>query len=257
VATPRILIWDLETSPNVVAKFSLREEYVGHTNILAERYIICAAWKELGAKGTQAVSVLDDPARYRKTPHDDKHVVIKLHKVLSEVDVVVAHNGDGFDSKWLNGRILFHGLPPLPPIKSVDTLKIARRMFNLNSNRLDYLGKYLGFGGKKSTPPGLWIDVLRGDAKAVKTMVDYNKRDVELLEQVFLKLRPYVPDLNAYALFGADSKTCPKCGSTNTGSRGWHASLTQVYRRNQCRDCHGWFRSRKSEQEHTAKVRGL
>jgi len=240
----------------VVAKFSLREEYVAHTNLLQERYIICAAWKELGAKGTQAVAVTDDPARYRKTPHDDKHVVTKLHKVLSEVDVVVAHNGDAFDSKWLNGRILFHGLPPLPPIKSVDTLKIARRMFNLNSNRLDYLGKYLGFGGKKSTPPGLWIDVLKGDAEAVKTMVAYNKRDVELLEQVFLKLRPYMPDLNAHALFGSGA-VCPKCGSKDVQRRGWHASVTQVYRRNQCQACKGWFRSRKADADHTATMRGL
>ncbi len=256
VAEPRILFWDLETSHNVIAKFSLREEYVQHTSIIQERYIICGAWKWLGEKRVQAVSVLDDAKRYKKTPHDDRHVVETLHGVLSEADVIVAHNGDKFDTRWLNGRILAHGLDPLPAIRSVDTLKVSRRKFDLNSHRLDYLGKYLGLGGKTSTPAGLWLKVLQGDRKAVKTMVDYNKRDVELLEQVFLKLRPYIPDFQAYALF-PKGDNCPKCGSSKVNARGWHCSLTQVYRRMQCMDCKGWHRKRTSEKEHTAKVRSI
>lgn len=257
MADPKIVLWDIETSHNLVAKFSLREEYVAHTNIVRERYVICGAWKELGNPTTHAVSVLNDPTRYKNDPHDDYHVITKLHMVLSKADVIVAHNGDGFDMKWVNGRILFHNLAPLPPVRSVDTLKVARRMFSLNSNRLDYIGKYLGLGGKTSTPPGLWMDVLKGDRKAVKTMVDYNKRDVELLEQVFLKLRPYMPDHMAHALFNDGQHCCPKCGSQKVQSRGWHASITQVYRRFQCQACNGWFRKRTSTKEHSASVRGL
>lgn len=240
-------MWDIETSHNLVAKFSLREEYVPHTSIVQERYIICAAWKELGAKTTQAVSVLDDPKRYATSPHDDYHVVKTLHGMMSEADVIIAHNGDQFDSKWLAGRILAHKLSPLPPIQSIDTLKVARRVFSLNSNRLDYLGKYLGFGGKASTPHGLWMDVLRGDKKAIKTMVDYNKRDVELLEQVFERLRPFAPEHFNRQLQGAVG--CPRCESMHVQSRGTHKTTTQVYQRYQCVDCGGWFRDRKADKK--------
>lgn len=256
MAEPRIVLYDLETSHNVIAKFDLREEYTNPANIIQERFIICAAWKGLGEKRTQAVSGLDNPKRFKANLADDRHVVETLHGVLSEADAIVAHNGDKFDLRWLQGRMLFHGLPPLPPFKSIDTLKIARKAFYLNSNRLDYLGKYLGFGGKASTPGGLWMDVLRGDKKAIRTMVDYNKRDVELLEQVFLKIRPYASTALNHQLF-AQHEGCPHCGSQKFERRGYRYADTQVYARFQCQVCRKWFRSRKAEKGRAATHRTL
>lgn len=242
---PKILIWDIETTHNVVASFDLRDEYTPHTNIIQERYVVCACWKFLGEKKVYSVSTLDDPKRYAKNPHDDYHVIKTLHEVLSESDVIVAHNGDAFDKKYLETRILFHGLPALPPITSIDTYKVAKSRFKFNSNRLDYLGKFLGFGGKKSTPPGLWLDVLKGDPKAIQTMVDYNKRDVTLLESIFLKLRPYIQNHISRELFGKVG--CPRCGSHKIQSRGVHRAITKIYQRFQCQSCSGWFRQLKAE----------
>lgn len=247
VSTPRIVLWDVETAHNILAKFDLREEYTSHGNILQERYMICGAWKVLGERRVSAVSVLDDPKRFSKSPADDRHVVQVLREVLMGADVIVAHNGDQFDLKWLNGRMLFHGMEPLPPIPSVDTLRVARRVFMLNSNRLDYLGKYLGIGGKTSTPQGLWIEVLKGSAKAIRTMVAYNKRDVELLEDVFVKLRPYAPEVFNRHLVEGQEKGCPRCGSDEVQRRGVHRSITQTYQRWQCQSCRGWFRSRTAD----------
>lgn len=258
MAEPRIVLYDIETSHNIIAKFDLRDEYVPHTNILQERFMICAAWKTLGEKRTSAVSGLDDAERFAKNVADDRHVVTTLHKTLSEADVIVGHNSDKFDFRWLQGRMLFHGLPPLPPLKSVDTYKVARRQFALNSNRLDYIGKYLGLGGKTSTPFGLWLDVLKGDKKAVRTMVAYNKRDVELLEQIYLKLLPYAgPTINLQLY--AENKCCPHCGSKKFESRGYRYADTQVYRRFQCLEakCQKWFRSRRAERDSAATHRAL
>jgi hypothetical protein len=240
---PKILLWDIETSHNIVASFQLRDEYTPHTNILQERFVICAAWKWLGEKKVHTVSVMDDSKRFSKDVADDKHVIETLHKVLSEADVIIAHNGDRFDTKFIETRALFHGLPALPPITSIDTYKVAKARFMFNSNRLDYLGKFLGFGGKKSTPAGLWLDVLKGDKKAIKTMVDYNKRDVTLLENVFLKLRPYVANHINREIFGKVG--CPRCGSKKVQSRGFHRAITKTYRRFQCQKCSGWFRDLK------------
>jgi hypothetical protein len=240
---PKILLYDIETSHNLLAKFDLREEYTPHTNIVQERFVICAAWKLLGQKQTDAVAVTPKQA----LAGDDSAALKVIHRVLSDADVIVAHNGDRFDLPWLNGRFLFHKMPPLPLMRSVDTLKVAKRAFSLNSNRLDYLGKFLGVGGKTTTPAGLWLQVLKGDAKAINTMVAYNKRDVTLLEDVFLRLRPYVPDFLNREFFGGDQNACPKCGSKNVERRGYKAALTQIYQQFFCRDCQGWFRARKAE----------
>ncbi len=234
-----------ETTHNLVAKFNLGEEYVGHDCVVQERYIVCASWKTLGQAKVEAVSVLDSPKTYARNPHDDAYVVAKLHQVLSGADVIVAHNGDHYDIKFLRGRMLYHGLKPLPPIMSLDTLQTARSMFHLNSNRLDYLGRYLGLGMKKPTKTGLWLRVLKGDQKAVREMVAYNKQDVVLLERVFQKLTPYMSNYVNRQLFGQEGG-CPRCGSRQTQARGVHRTLTQLYQRFQCLDCGGWFRERKA-----------
>ena len=243
---PRIILWDVETTHNVVAAFQLRDnDYIPHQNILRERYIVCAAWKTFGTQRVHSVSTLDDPKRFKENPHDDRHVIQTLHRVLSDADVLVAHNGDQFDLKMVEGRILIHGMEPLPPKATVDTLKVARRRFRLNCNRLDYLGQILGLGRKKETKPGLWLDVLQGDPTAIKTMLRYNRQDVLLLEQVFLKLRPYVAHHVNREMFGDIG--CPRCGSLKVQSRGVYRAITRTYQRFVCLACQGWFRQVKSE----------
>jgi hypothetical protein len=244
---PKIVLWDIETTHNLAAVFNLaHNDYINPENIVQERYIVCAAWKTLGQKAISAVATTDDPELYRQKPHSDKFVVETLHTVLSDADVIVAHNGDQYDIKFTEGRMLYHGLPPLPPILKIDTLKEARNRFLLNSNKLDYLGNYLGVGRKKPTSSGLWLRVLQADPTAVMEMVKYNKQDVALLERVFLKLRPYMAQHTNRHLFG-DKTGCPRCGSLRIQSRGKHRSITQVYQRFQCQDCGGWFRDKNAD----------
>jgi len=247
LSEPRIVLWDIETTHNLAAVFRLTQnDYIQPDNIVQERYIICAAWKTLGEKKISAVSTLDDKKLFKKDPFNDLHVVKTLHGVLSNADIIIAHNGDHYDIKFTKGRMLVQGLPPLPPILSIDTLKTARSQFLLNANNLDYLGKMLGVGRKKPTKGGLWLKVLQGDKDAIREMVSYNKQDVQLLEDVFLKLRPHIPDHVNRQLFTGDKSGCPRCGSKHVQSRGVHRALTQTYQKFVCVDCGGWFRNRKS-----------
>ena len=244
---PRILYYDLETSLQLAAIFSLQHnDYIDPSALVTERYIICASWAWDGEDEVHTVSVLDDPKRYKANPHDDFHVVKTIHKVLSEADVVIGHNSDHFDNRYVATRALVHGLGPLPPFNSVDTYKIAKSKLLLNSNKLDYLGKLLGLGEKIKTSPGLWMRVLNGNKDAVKEMVDYNVQDVILLEKVFLKLRPYCSSHINRELFGGIG--CPRCGSSDVQSRGVHRAITKIYQRFQCQSCSGWFKLLKPEQ---------
>lgn len=244
---PKILYWDLETSLELVAVFQLaKNDWIDPASLVTERYIICASWKWKGESAVHSVSVLDNPKLYANDPYNDRHVVETLYKVMHEADVIVAHNGDQFDTRYLRTRALFHSMPPLPPITSVDTYKVAKSMFMFNANRLNYVGGLLGVGQKKHTTAGLWMRVLKGEKKAIKEMVAYNKQDVLLLERVYNKLAPYMPNHISRELFGLHG--CPRCGSKKVQSRGFHRAFTRTYRRFQCQNptCMGWFRALRS-----------
>jgi hypothetical protein len=130
----------------------------------------------------------------------------------------------------------------------VDTLKVARRNFALTSNKLDYLGRYLGLGRKIDTGGiDLWLGCMRGNKKDWKLMVDYNCQDVLLLEKVYHKLLPWIadhPNLTLYSL--NEAPACPKCGSEDLQWRGYAYTAASAFRRFQCNDCGGWGRERYS-----------
>jgi DNA polymerase III epsilon subunit-like protein len=256
MAEAKTVLYDLETTHNLAAVFRLaNEDYIPPENIVAERYIVCASWKVLGESKIHSVSTLDNRKLFKKDPSNDAHVCEVLHDVLAEADVIVAHNGDRYDLKFAETRMLFHGIDPLPPITSIDTLKVAKDRFLFNSNKLDYLGNFLGVGRKKHTTAGLWLEVLRGNEEAIEEMIGYNKQDVALLERVFQKLQPYMKDhLNRELL---SEGGCPRCGSKKVQSRGVHKAISRTYRRFQCKGCGGWFREATSTTGTKTKSRVL
>lgn len=254
MSSPKVLLWDIETSLQPVAVFQLaHNDWIDPSNILQERYVICAGWKWQGEEDVHTVSVLDDIRRYKKNPHDDTYVIETLRDVLAEADTIVHHNGDKFDKRYIDTRILVHGLDPLPPVNSVDTYKVAKSRFMLNSNKLDYIGKLLKVGEKVHTSHGLWLRVLNGEPKAVEEMVAYNIQDVLLLERVYDKLLPYIQSQLSKEFFGEEG--CPRCGSHKIQARGVHRAITKVYQRWQCQGCSGWFKTLKAEKDTTTQYR--
>lgn len=206
----RRLFLDLETSPNVVLSWRVgRKISLDPSNILKERAIICACWKWEG--DDEMFSVTWDKNQ------DDKAVVDALVPVLAESDEIIYQNGDRFDLPWFRTRCLFHGLMPLPNYKTLDTLKIARSKFYFNSNRLDYIAKFLGLGGKIKTEFNLWKDVVLDKCpEALAKMVEYCGHDVVLLEQVYNRLMLTTkPKTHAGVMNGGDKWYCPHCGSNN------------------------------------------
>jgi predicted PolB exonuclease-like 3'-5' exonuclease len=142
----------------------------------------------------------------------------EFSKILAKADEIVAHNGDRFDLKWIRTRALIHGISVMPSPKSIDTLKWAKKYFNFNSNKLDYIAKFLNVGAKMDTGGlDLWKDIVfRKDQEALDKMVKYCKMDVEVLEAVFNKLNAYTLANHNYAVqHGGDKYECPECGGIN------------------------------------------
>ncbi len=183
---------------------------------------------------------LPDYSGYKRDRYNDAALVRDLWKIMEEADIIVAHNGDAFDIKKANARFAVHGLKPPALSKSIDTLKLARRTFKFDSNKLDNIGRYLGVGRKLNhTGAKLWRDCLAGDMKAWRLMKRYNAVDVELLQAVYLKLRPWGahPNLNLYT--GGDG--CPTCQSSNIVMRGMNYGKSVVRQRMLCKDCGASF----------------
>jgi len=243
---PRILLWDIETSHMICAVFDLDPGYISHENILQDWFMICAAWKWHGSDRVYVKSISDNKKKFKQDHTDDSELIQSLHAVLMNTDIIVAHNGDRFDTKKFNTRAIKYGLEPVPFIPSVDTLREAKRYFKFTSNRLDYLGEFLGVGRKIETTRGLWLRVLNGDIEAAKEMAKYNIGDVELLERVYLKLRPHMrthPNLNL--LQGTDH-ACPNCGSGDIQRRGTRRTRVSVFQRYSCNSCGSWSSTGKA-----------
>lgn len=158
---------------------------------------------------------------------------------MDEADIVIAHNGDRFDIKRMNSFFLKNGLLPPSPYATVDTLKVARGAFGFISNKLDALGKELQLG-RKVVHSGfkLWRDCMKGDKKAFATMLRYNKQDVILLEELYLKIKPYAKSHPNMALYtpNPDGK-CPKCSSKKMWKDGKRYTKSGVYQLWECQDC--------------------
>ena len=234
----KILFLDIETAPNLVHTWGFYEQNV--IEVVEQWYILCFAYKWLGEK-TQVVA-LPDFENY-KPGMKDENLTPKLREILDQADIIVAQNGDRFDIPKINTRLIQHKLQPPSPYQTVDTLKAARK-FAFNSNKMDNLGRDLGEGRKVNTGGfGLWKKCMAGDQKAWARMKRYNKQDVDLLERLYLRLRPWIknhPNVH-------DRGGCPKCGSTRLTMRGRAISKTMEYIRYQCQGCGGWSRSAKGE----------
>lgn len=221
-----IILVDLETSPNLSWTWGKWEQNV--IDFERETHILCFAYKKLGERQTHAYA-LRDFKRYKKDKEDDYFLVKKMHEVFCDADIIIAQNGDNFDIKMANTAFIRNGLTPPTPIKTIDTLKIAKSKFKFNSNKLDDLGKILGLGRKVDTGGfNLWKGCMNGEKKSWDKMIRYNKQDVVLLEKIYNKLKPWAtnhPNINR--TFKAD--TCQVCGSKHVEQRGWSYLLRQFH----------------------------
>ena len=252
----KALVWDIETSPLLTWVWGLyaAKNGIPHQNIVADQMILCGAWKWLGQKTVHTVAV--DPkevqeyilrvAQGKKAKRPDRHVVEALRAAVMEADFIIAHNGDKFDLKKLNARVIEQGLPSMPQLQTVDTLKEIRKVAAFTSNRLDYLSStLLADGGKIKTDMSLWTRIMFGERKAMREMLAYNRRDVTELERVYLKLRPHMrthPNVNVANPIAKQTLMCPTCSSGRVQRRGIHKTKTMTYDRYCCQNCGSWSR---------------
>ena len=233
----KILLLDIETSPNTAHVWGLWQQNVSINQLMESSYVLCYAAKWLGEEDIYFDSV------HQSKP---KAMLKGIHELLDSSDAVIHYNGTKFDIPTLNKEFLLTKLLPPSPYKQIDLLRVVRSNFRFPSNKLDYVSQRLGLG-KKHAHEGhdLWVKCMNGDKDAWKRMEEYNIQDVVLLESLYDNLLPWIknaPNRNLYQ----DTTGCPTCGSTRLQKRGTAVSTIGSYQRYQCRDCGSWSQGTKS-----------
>lgn len=254
-SSSRGLVWDIETSPLISYTWGIWQQDV--IEVIEDYQILSVAWQWVDKKTVYVIGQ-DDFKDWKPGVNSDVNVVKKIWELLDECDYAVAHNGDQFDIKKVNTRMMVHGLTPPSPYKQLDTKKIAKRVAGFTSNRLKHLANDLSVA-QKGDPGGFgtWKGCLAGDPKAWAKMKRYNKQDIPPLMDLYLKFRPW--DKSAFPLNVATGRpeSCPKCGGTkmNAGMK-YHSTKTGAYQYFRCQSCGGMAKSRIPEyKQATEKVK--
>jgi len=178
---------------------------------------------------------------------DDSELLTEASELIAEADILVGHFASVFDRRFIQGRLLINGLPPIPATKLRDTCMVARSVANYSSNRLKHLAKILHFKHQKleNNWPEAWFEVLKGNMKVLDELATYCKGDVLALEELYNRLLPFD---NAHPRIYEDRAKCSVCGGA-VEYRGYAYVGQLRYRRYTCKVCGRWDRERKAYSE--------
>lgn len=242
---PKILIWDIETSPIEAYVWGLWDNNVALNQIKKDWNIISWSAKWHGEK-----KVLHMDLRHQKNKSDDKKIVTELRKLIESADVVVTQNGKSFDIKKLNARCILNGLKPIKRVTHLDVCRIAKKTFGFTSHKLEYMTnklctKYKKLKVKKFQGQDLWTECLKGNQLAWKEMHKYNDYDVLSLEELYNIIIPWDNSINFNVYNDEPNNKC-KCGNNKFVKNGFCYSSIGRYQRYACSKCGAESRDRKN-----------
>ena len=232
-----ILFLDIETTPINAYTWGLWEQNVGLNQIVSSTEMLC-----FGARWHGSRKVI-----FRSVHHHGKEEMLKeVHRLLDEADVLVGWNSANFDSKHLKREMLQAGMLPPSPYKELDLMRAVKSQFKFPSNKLDYVAQTLGVGSKvKHSGFDLWLGTMAGDSKAWRQMKKYQIQDVNLLVDLYEKLKPWIKNHPSTPLHDGKENGCVACGSMKLQKRGVSHTASSTYQRYQCQSCGKWMRDSK------------
>lgn len=240
----RILILDVERLPGISKQFwwtraDLKNRYIHYESVerMPRTTIVCAKW-------------YDSPDIIQLAEWDKggrKKFLKNVHSLLSRADTVCGHFITGADIPWLTNDLFEAGLDPLPPFKTIDTLKVIRKVFGAGApfKGLDAYCQLLGLQGKTD----------RYDARAMERavtdksqpdrdrLVAYCSADVIATQGLLDRLLPVLPNPPALFIDGKDKLTvCHRCGHDTKPIPRRYIANVLTYAMRRCTHCKGYSR---------------
>ena len=242
-AKPKILYYDIETTPLKAYVWRLGDQVVRHDQLTADggMYdIICITYCYNDGKPAKHLD-------WGYNKQNSKKMIEQFDKLINTADMVIGKNNKSFDDRHINTQRMLHGLPSIGDwSKKSDDLQTQMKKFfgkALPSQGLDYISKLLGVGGKIKMGLSDWVDILeRRDEASFRKMIEYGKKDVEDTRAIWERVEDYI--LPKHLPKSAKSKFgdagCRECGSCRVQSRGYRMQLSGKVHRGQCQDCGAW-----------------
>lgn len=235
---PKVLFLDIETAP-AIGYFWGKTFQTDIIKVIRPMFLLSFAYQWQDENKINYIGLPDCTPHYKSNLENDFFLLKKLHALLDEADVVIAHNGDRFDLPSIQARFIRYNMKPPSPYKTIDTYLVCKREFKIESNRLNFVATFLGIGSKiPHTGLDLWERCMAGIEAAWEVMAKYNKHDIYLLREVYNIIRPYIknhPDLSTYDF--KVNRICPTCRSPHVVIRGYGVNAKSQYVQFQCRDC--------------------
>jgi uncharacterized protein len=229
---------DIETAPMLADVWGLFNQNIGLNQLRDGGGLLCFTSKWLG----------EDHVTFRSDHRHGLDEMLRVaHMQLEAADAVVGWNTRRFDLPKFNTEFIQKGLRPPSPYQHIDLLDTAKKRFAFPSNKLQYVSTALGFKGKVSHEGhGLWVKCMEGDEEAWRLMEEYNRQDVQLLEDLYWKFQPWIVNHPSRAAFN-DADVCVNCGSEHLQKRGYARTAQSTYQRYQCQACGAWSRSTRRD----------
>lgn len=194
---------------------------------------ICAAWQWYDSKRVEFAAEWEPGGR--------EGMLERTWDAYDRADVVVGHNLAGFDTKKLATEWWLMGLPKPSPFATVDTLKVARQQFGMESNTLDAICKRAGLVAKTDRYD---IEVARaalaGHKPSQRRIKAYNVGDIPATRGVYDAVRGWIPNHPHITIAeDIDDITCNECGSRELAANGTTTGPSGriVYKLWRCGDC--------------------
>lgn len=184
---PKILYFDIEVSLCTYEVYGpyVRDSWLRSDQKIEDWYIItwAAGWvNDADFAYVFSERVRDTEAKAR----DDKRCLTRLWELMDAADYVVGHNSDKYDVKKAHYRFVVNGMGLPYKSKQVDTLKMAKKYFSADSNKLDEWARLFGGNGKKIMDYEDWSRINRDPvASDLQKMEDYCRQDVREGAMVF------------------------------------------------------------------------
>jgi hypothetical protein len=243
---PKILILDIETAPVQGYVWRLWKQNVYIDQVESDWFML--SWAAKWLFDSEIFSDVLTPEE--SLSEDDERISKSMWEFVDHADVIIGHNVDAFDMPKLNTRWLIHGINPPSPYRTVDTKKEAKKRFLFSSNKLDFIARVLGTPVKMDDGGfNTWKGCIHGEKDSLLLMEEYNREDINVTEEVYLKLRPWIknhPNLGLY--YNDDGIRCRVCGSENlTWEDGkCYATPLNKYSVVRCDECGAIGRARES-----------
>lgn len=260
----RILILDVERLDGTSLQHwwerrDLQKRYIRHEETIREprTTIVCAKWYDRPEIITLAEWDRGGRGRF----------LARVHALMSRADIIVGHNIMGADIPWLEGDLYFPrighkhrpNLPPLPPFKTVDTLKVARQFKSgVPFKSLNALCQILEIPAKTDAYDRAAMErAVAGSAEDRARLTAYCAGDVVATQGLYDWLRPHIKNHPALFVDGKDKLTvCNRCGhDTEPIARRYVASVLS-YSMRKCASCGAYSRI-SIEPERMSVVRGV